>query len=164
MSENTKAGFTDDIYQLVTFHLENEEFAVNILNIQGINRMVEITKIPNSPEFVEGIINLRGKVIPIVDLRKRLGMPQKEYDNETRFIVVEFSKRVIGFVVDSVHEVLRINKNIIEPPPKMVAGIETDYITAVGKLDDRLLILLDLEKVLSLDQKDVLNEIVETNN
>jgi purine-binding chemotaxis protein CheW len=144
--------------------LENEEFAVNILNIQGINRMVEITKIPNSPEFVEGIINLRGKVIPIVDLRKRLGMPQKEYDNETRFIVVEFSKRVIGFVVDSVHEVLRINKNIIEPPPKMVAGIETDYITAVGKLDDRLLILLDLEKVLSLDQKDVLNEIVETNN
>ena len=164
MSENTKAGFTDDIYQLVTFHLENEEFAVNILNIQGINRMVEITKIPNSPEFVEGIINLRGKVIPIVDLRKRLGMPQKEYDNETRFIVVEFSKRVIGFVVDSVHEVLRINKNIIEPPPKMVAGIETDYITAVGKLDDRLLILLDLEKVLSLDQKEALNEIVETNN
>jgi purine-binding chemotaxis protein CheW len=135
--------------QLVSFHLGNEEFAVDILNIQGINRMIEITKVPNAPEYVEGIINLRGKVIPIIDLRKRLGMEQKEYDKETRFIVVEIKARVVGFIVDSVNEVLRINRNITEPPPPMVSGIDADYITAVGKLQDRLLILLDLDRILS---------------
>ena len=91
-----------DLLQLVTFHLANEEFAVDILNIQGINRMVEITKVPNAPEFVEGIINLRGRVIPLICLRKRLGMPEREYDKSTRFIVVEINSRVIGFIVDSV--------------------------------------------------------------
>ncbi len=159
MTEATKGSYTDEIFQLVTFQLGNEEFAVNILNIQGINRMVQITQIPNAPEFVEGIINLRGKVIPIVDLRKRLGMDDRDYDNATRFIVVEFSHRVIGFIVDSVHEVLRINKNIIEPAPQMVAGIDADYITGVAKLEDRLLIMLDLEKVLTFEQKEVLNQI-----
>ncbi|HPP40673.1 MAG TPA: chemotaxis protein CheW, partial [Candidatus Kapabacteria bacterium] len=137
------------LLQLVSFHIEEEEFAVDILNIQGINRMMNITRVLNTPTFVEGIINLRGQVIPVVNLRKRLGFPPKEPDKSTRIIVVEIGKRVIGFIVDSVNEVLRISSSITEPPPPMVAGIDSEYITAVGKLDDRLLILLDLEKVLS---------------
>ncbi len=147
------------LLQLVSFHIEEEEFAVDILNIQGINRMMNITRVPNTPAFVEGIINLRGQVIPIVNLRKRLGFPPKEPDKATRIIVVEIGKRVIGFIVDSVNEVLRISSSITEPPPPMVASIDSEYITAVGKLDDRLLILLDLEKVLSGEELNVLENI-----
>ena len=121
--------------------------------------MMNITRVPNTPAFVEGIINLRGQVIPVVNLRKRLGFPPKEPDKATRIIVVEIGKRVIGFIVDSVNEVLRISSSITEPPPPMVAGIDSEYITAVGKLEDRLLILLDLEKVLSGDELNVLEKI-----
>ncbi len=149
----------NDLLQLVTFHLANEEFAVDILNIQGINRMVEITKVPNAPEFVEGIINLRGRVIPLICLRKRLGMPEKDYDKSTRFIVVEINSRVIGFIVDSVSEVLRISSTITESTPPMISSIDSHFITGIAKLDDRLLILLDLEKVLSFSQQSELDRI-----
>ncbi len=147
------------LLQLVSFHIGDEEFAVDILNIQGINRMMDITRVPNSPDFVEGIINLRGQVIPVVNLRRRLGFEQIEANKDTRIIVVEIAKRVVGFIVDNVNEVLRINSSITEPPPPMVAGIESEYITAVGKLDDRLLILLDLEKVLTVEEKEILKHI-----
>jgi purine-binding chemotaxis protein CheW len=146
----------DDILQLVTFHIGDEEFAVDILNIQGINRMVEVTETPNAPDFVEGIINLRGKVIPLINLRKRLGLPSIAWDKSSRFIVVELGDKVLGFIVDSVNEVLRINSNATEPPPSMVAGIRSDFITSVAKYDNRLLILLDLNKILSKDEKDII--------
>lgn len=154
-----QAEFYGDELQLVTFHIGDEEFAADILNIQGINRMLEVTKVPNSPEFVEGIINLRGKVIPIIDLRRRLGMPPKEYDKNTRFIVVELKQKVIGFIVDSVNEVLRINKSITEPPPETVSNIDSKFITAVGKLNDRLLILLDLDQILSDEEIETTQEL-----
>jgi len=154
MSENLKKEISagragKEILQLVTFFIGNEEFAVDILNIQGINRMVEVTAVPNSPEFLEGIINLRGRVIPLINLRKRMCLPDRKSDKSTRFIVVEINNKVIGFVVDSVNEVLRLDSSIIEPPPAIVTGVRSDFITSVGKLPDRLLILLDLEKVLS---------------
>jgi purine-binding chemotaxis protein CheW len=154
-------GSYDEELQLVSFHIGEEEFAVDILNIQGINRMVEVTKVPNAPEYVEGIINLRGSVIPIIDLRRRLGMPQKDYDKDTRFIVVEVHTKVLGFIVDSVNEVLRISSNITEPPPPMVAGVDSEFITAVGKLEDRLLILLNIEKVLSKEQAGAIGDFAE---
>ena len=163
MLNKDQSSSHDELLQLVTFHIGDEEFGVDILNIQGINRMVEVTKVPNAPDYVEGIINLRGKVIPIIDLRKRLGMSEKEYDKNTRFIVVEMKDKVIGFIVDSVNEVLRINKSITEPPPPMVSGIDSDFITAVGKLEDRLLILLDIEKILSAREQEELDKIVENN-
>lgn len=147
---------SSNLLQLVSFHIGEEEFAVDILNIQGINRMMDITRVPNSPDFVEGIINLRGQVIPVVNLRKRLNFDSREADKDTRIIVVEIANRVVGFIVDNVNEVLRINSSITEPPPPMVAGIDSEYITAVGKLDDRLLILLDLEKVLTGEERDLL--------
>jgi purine-binding chemotaxis protein CheW len=136
-----------ELLQLVSFHIGNEEFGADILKIQEIIRTMAITKVPNSPDFVEGVINLRGRVIPVVDLRIKLGLPKKEYDNYTRIIVVEIMGKVIGFIVDSVSEVLRIPKSITETPPELVTNINSEYITAVGKLEDRLLILLDLEKV-----------------
>jgi purine-binding chemotaxis protein CheW len=147
--KNNEINHSAEILQLVTFNIDDEEFGVDIMNIQGINRMIEVTQVPNSPDYIDGIINLRGKVIPIVNLRKRLDMQEKEHDRNTRFIVVEVQQKVIGFIVDSVNEVLRISTNIIEPPPSIVAGVNSDYITSVGKLEDRLLILLDLEKVLT---------------
>jgi purine-binding chemotaxis protein CheW len=139
---------TEEMLQLVSFTIGQEEFGLGIHSIQEINRMVDITRVPNSPEFVSGVINLRGKVIPIIDLRKRFGFPPKESDRNTRIIVVELGDTVVGFVVDSVSEVLRIPKNITEPPPPIVAGIGSEYITAVAKLENRLLILLDLERIL----------------
>lgn len=146
------------ILQLVTFKLGTEEFGVDILKVQEINKMMNITKIPNAPAFIEGVINLRGKIIPIVDLRKRLGFREQPYDKSTRIIVVELEGLVLGFIVDSVSEVLRIPENTIEPPPSMVAGIESEYIEGVGKLDDRLLILLELKKVFSSpERKDIEN-------
>jgi purine-binding chemotaxis protein CheW len=148
---DTNAGATaksEALLQLVSFTVGNEEFGVDILKVQEINRMLDVTRIPNSPAHVVGVINLRGKVIPVVDLRQRFGMQQKVQDKSTRIVVVELSGRVIGFVVDAVNEVLRIPSSVTEPPPRIVTGVEAEYITAVGKLEDRLLILLNLEKLL----------------
>ncbi len=150
-AQNSVVG--DELLQLVSFNIGEEEFGVDILKVQEINRMLEVTRVPNAPEYVDGVINLRGKVIPIIDLRRRFGMERKEHDKNTRIVVVELSGKVVGFVVDAVQEVLRIHKSVTEPPPPIAAGIEADYITAVGKLEDRLLILLDLERVLANDEK-----------
>lgn len=152
---NLKTG-TSEILQLVSFKIGSEEFGVDILNVQEINKMVQITKVPNSPEFVEGVINLRGRVIPIIDLRTRLRLPKIEHNKDTRIIVVEISGRTIGFIVDSVQEVLRIPINITEAPPEIVSGIDSEFIKSVGKLEDRLLILIDLEKVLSEKEKSMI--------
>lgn len=138
----------DEVLQLVSFNIEDEEFGLDILKVQEIIRMVEITRVPNAPIFVKGVINLRGKVIPIIDLRSRMGVPSKEIGKNTRIIVVELDNKIIGFIVDNVNEVIRINKNITDPPPPMVSGVEAKYITAIAKLTERLLILLDLEKIL----------------
>ncbi len=153
MSEHQSNGSgmktAEELLQLVSFKIGNEEFGVDILKVQEINRMMDITRVPNSPSYVEGVINLRGKVIPVVDLRQRLGLESKERDKHTRIIVMELTGKVVGFVVDAVSEVLRIPRSVTEPPPAMGNGSTADYITAVGKLDDRLLTLLDLEQVLS---------------
>ena len=155
MAESQSEG----LLQLVSFNLGKEEFAVDILKIQEINRMVEITKVPKSPEFVEGVINLRGKVIPIIDLRKRFKLPGSESTKQTRIVVVDIDDMVVGLVVDAVSEVLRLPANTVEPPPPIVAGIDSEYISGVGKLEDRLLILLELDKVLSKDEKKVLETV-----
>lgn len=150
---------SSEILQLVGFMIGNEEYAVDILKVQEINRIIQITKVPNSPEFIEGVINLRGKVIPILDLRIRLGMAKKEHDSHTRIIVVEIAQKTIGFIVDEVTEVLRIPRNVIEAPPELVAGAKSEFITGVGKLEDRLLILLDLDKIITTEETKVLTGI-----
>lgn len=148
-----------ELIQLVTFSIGEEEFGVDILKVQEIIRTMEITKVPKAPDFVEGVINLRGNVIPIIDLRKRFGLATREHDKHTRIIVIEISNMIVGFVVDSVSEVLRIPANTVEPPPPVVSGLESEYISGVGKLEDRLLILLDLDRLLSGDEKKVLQQV-----
>ena len=144
------------LLQLVTFNISQEEFGIDILKVQEIIRTMEITKVPRAPEFVEGVINLRGKVIPIIDLRRRFGMDPRKHDNQTRIVVVELLGMIVGFVVDSVSEVLRIPVDTVVPPPAIVSGIDSEYISGVGKLDDRLLILIDLEKLLSNQEHEAL--------
>lgn len=139
--------------QLVTFRLEKEEFGIDIQKVQEINRMIEITRIPNAPEYVEGVVNLRGQVIPIVSLRTKLGFGQVEYDKSTRIMVAEVDGKTLGFIVDSVSEVLRIddtgaNARTIEPAPAIAGGNESAYIEGVINLTDRILILLDLKALL----------------
>ncbi len=149
VEENGGVSVVGEMLQLVTFNLGSEEFALDILLVQEINRRVEITKVPKTPEFVEGVINLRGKIVPVLDLRKRFGLVGHEFTAQSRIIVVNIDNRVLGLLVDSVSEVLQIPAHTIEPPPPLVAGIDAAYIKGIGKFEDRLLILLDLGKVLS---------------
>jgi purine-binding chemotaxis protein CheW len=158
-NEETKKD-QKELLQLVSFKIGDEEFGVDILSVQEINRMSQITKVPNTPEFIEGVINLRGRIIPVIDLRVKLGMVRKEHSKNTRIVVVELKGQTIGFIVDEVSEVLRIPKDITEAPPDMVGGVNADYITSIGKLEDRLLILLDLEKILSTSEFNVLETAV----
>jgi len=148
------AAQTDqDLLQLVSFVVGAEEYAIPILAVQEINRMMAITRVPQSPPFVEGVINLRGKVIPVVDLRKRFGMTVSEATGDERIIVVEVQgeteARVIGFTVDKVNRVLRIGSDIVEPAPAMACGADSEYVLGVGKLEEGLLILLSLDKLFS---------------
>ncbi len=147
---------TSEILQLVSFKIGREEFGIDILAVQEIIKMIEITKVPNAPDFIEGVINLRGRIIPIIYLRKRLGMPVVENTKNTRIVVVEISEKTVGFIVDEVQEVLRISTDITEKPPELVSGIESDYITAVAKLEDRLLILLELDRILANEDLNLL--------
>jgi purine-binding chemotaxis protein CheW len=156
--EAKKAERDQEILQLVTFHVAREEFAVDILDVREINRMMEITRVPQAPEFVEGVINLRGQVIPVVDLRKRFGLEAEERDKNTRIVVVELGSKVVGFLVDSVSEVLRVSTSLVEPPPALASGIEADYIRGVVKLEDRLLVLLDLHRLLNRGEARELQE------
>jgi purine-binding chemotaxis protein CheW len=153
---HTLAKGEDSLLQLVTFNISEEEFGVDILKVQEIIRTMDITKVPRAPVFVEGVINLRGKVIPILDLRRRFGMQARPHDKQTRIIVIELGSMIVGFVVDGVSEVLRISASTVEPPPAVVSGLESEYISGVGKLEDRLLILLDLDKLLTTSEKDAL--------
>ncbi len=153
MAESTEIKQTDDLEQMVTFNLGQEEFGVNILQVQEINRMVEITSVPQTDQYVEGIINLRGKVIPIINLRKKFGMPDRENDNQTRIVVVDVSGETVGMVVDGVSEVLRVKAESLENAPGMISGsrksgLGAEYIKAIVKLDKRLLIYLNLENII----------------
>ena len=153
MSEDVSihdAESADDLLQLVIFQLGGEEFGVEIMQVQEIIRMPEITRIPQSPEYVEGVINLRGKIIVVINLDTRFGLNSKELDDDSRIIIVEVGDNVVGMVVDSVSEVLRLSTSNVEQAPEIISTkIRADYLKGVGKLDDRLLILLDLERVLS---------------
>lgn len=134
--------------QLVVFRLGNEEYGVEITQVREIIKMKEITRIPNAPDFVEGVINLRGQITTVTDLRKRLGTNGSDNNDQTRIIIVELDRSTIGMIVDSVSEVLRLGKNEIDSTPEIVSNLETKYIRGVGKLKDRLLILLDLNRIL----------------
>lgn len=134
--------------QLVSFRLAQEEYGIEITKVQEIILMGEITRVPQTPSFIKGLINLRSTVIPIVDLRTRFSLEQKGISDETRIMVVNVRGKTIGIIVDAVSEVLRIEKSRISPPPPTVAGLGREYLTGLIKLENRLLILLDIDKIL----------------
>ncbi len=134
--------------QLVAFNLANEIYGVDIFLINEIIRMREITQIPRTSPDIEGVVNLRGKIVPILDLRKRLGLPDVERNANTRIIIVELSDCTVGMVVDGVTGVLRMKESHIEPPSQLVSDVKSDFIRGVGKSDSTLVILLNLDKVL----------------
>ena len=142
--------------QLVVFNIGRAEYGIDILKTYEIMRQQEITQVPRSPQFVEGIINLRGNVIPIIDLRKRFNIQNVENTKKTRTIVVAIKDRHFGIIVDNVNEVISISTSIIEPPMPVVSGLSADYIMGIGKMEDHLLIILDIEKILTTEEKIVL--------
>ncbi len=147
------------LLQIVSFVIGEEEFGVNILNVQEIIRPVEITRVPNTTDFVVGVINLRGKIVPVVDLRKRFGMQSREIDKSTRIVVIELQDQVVGFMIDMVRQVIRLDRSVIEPPPELATGREAPYIRGVARLEDRLLTLIDLEVLLRDDTQAVLDTV-----
>lgn len=150
MVKNTERKIMDEEH-LVTFKIDNEEYGIKIKQVQEINRMTEVTKIPRAPYFIDGIVNLRGNIIPALDLRKLFGLAEKEQTDATRIIIVDSGGMKIGIVVDAVSEVLRFDKALIEPPPDILSnGIESEYVEGVGKLNDgkRMILILSLDKVL----------------
>ncbi len=148
--------------QLVVFDLASEFYGVDIGDVREINRMQAITRVPGAPPFVEGVINLRGRVVPVVDLRKRLNLKVGEQTQESRIVVVDIGGRDVGVIVDAVSEVLRIPTTTIEPPSSMITNIESDYLRGIAKLDAKLVILLDLNKVLSTIEMGKVSAIVES--
>ena len=147
-----------DEQQLVVFDLADEGYGVDISAVREIIRLQEITRVPRTPEFVEGVINLRGKVIPVIDLRKRFGLTVEAESQDNRIVVVDIGDQDIGVVVDAVTEVLRIPTDSVEPPASVITTADSDYLLGIAKLDSRLIILLDLRKVLSVDEQGALSE------
>jgi purine-binding chemotaxis protein CheW len=155
MAEMTKEGET----QLVVFVLAKEEFACNIADVREVLKMIRVTPLPRSLDFVEGVINLRGEVIPVIDLRKRFNLPSVERTDESRIIIVEVEERMVGLTVDSVSEVIRLSNKQIQEAPNQVAGEQTNLIMGVGKIDDRMLIILNLERILTSEEQIALDDL-----
>ena len=155
--EDRKQQFSGEVIQVVSFRLGSEEYGVDIAQVQEIIRMVEITHVPRAPRFMEGVINLRGQLIPIIDLRTRFRMSRTAATKSTRIVVTEIGSKRVGIVVDSVSEVLNIPIENVEDAPEMIAGVGTEYIQGVGKMNDRLIIMLDLTMVISGEEKQQLD-------
>ena len=159
----------EQLIQLVGFKIDNELFGVDILMVQEIIRSAPITYVPNSPDFVEGVINLRGSIIPVIDLRKRLNLHTANYKKERDWILIlDIAGRVTGFIVDLVTEVIKVQENSIEPPPDiLVAGLQSQYIRGVCEIEHNLLILLDFNRILLVDEVKKLKSLAldqDTNN
>ncbi len=147
--------------QVVGFRIGNETFGVRIGAVREIVRVPEITAVPSAPETIEGVINLRGKIIPVMDLRKRFGQTDVQPDKKNRILVVELENKLVGLIVNAASEVLRIAPSEIEPPGNLFAEGESGYVTGVGKLKGRLIILLDIAKLLHRPEFKRLEEAAE---
>lgn len=146
---------------IVGFRVGLETFGVPITCVHEIVRVPEITNVPDSAEFVEGVINLRGKIVSVVDLRKRFGEKKTTPDKKNRVIVVESEGKLVGLIVDAASEVMKIPHSDIEPPPQILSDSDSGYVTGVGKLKDRLVILVDLSRVLQRGDLRKASEVAE---
>ena len=148
----------NELIQMVSFHLDNEEYGLEVLKVREIIRMVTITHMPNTPHYVEGIINLRGKVIPIISMRKRFGLMETENSSHTRVIIMDVAGELLGFTVDSVSEVIRVSASEIQPSPSVASGgVGHEYISGVINHGERLLVLLNLDLMFSNEENELLH-------
>ena len=150
MSEQT---YSSNEIQLVVFKLGSEEYGVSILQVQEIKRITEITRVPHTPEYIKGVINLRGSVLPVIDLKKRLNLPPQVATEDARIIIVKVKEISVGMMVDAVSEVMTINEENIDSPDVVAGSVSANYLSGVGKLDNRLLILLNLETIIGIGQE-----------
>lgn len=149
----SKVKVQEETKQLIIFKLGNDEFGVDILQVREIEKVDQtVTRVPKSPSFVEGVINLRGEIVPIVDLRKRFGLVARQVTNESRVIIVEVNENLVGMVVDSVVEVIRVGISNIEETPTITKGVDVYFLSGVAKIDSRLVILINLERALSAEE------------
>ena len=139
-------------YQLILFTLGNSLYGISIEEVSEINRMEEITILPKAPAYIEGVINLRGNVVPVIDLRKRFGMKQVERNNKNKIIILFLGKRLFGVIVDSVYEVLTLPKDSIEPSLPTASGLKSEFINSIGKYDDKLIIILEISRILQSNE------------
>ncbi len=152
------ASVTEQEEQLVVFELAGESYGVDIGAVNTIIRMQQITHVPRAPEYVEGVINLRGNIIPVVDLRKRFGLEAREDTKASRIVVVETLLGAFGLIVDAVTETLTVSRGVIEPPSSIVATADSRYLRGVAKLEGRLIILLEIEQIVAALEGDDLTE------
>jgi len=145
--------YSNSEMQLVVFKLGREEYGVSILQVQEIKRITEITRVPHTPEYIKGVINLRGSVLPVIDLKKRLNLPQQVSTEDARIIIVKVKEISVGMIVDAVSEVMTINEENIDSPDVVAGSVAANYLSGVGKLENRLLILLNLETITGIGQE-----------
>jgi len=160
LDDNFDDEISDEI-QLVIFKLGEEEYGVDIMQVKEIIRPTTITKVPQMPPFVEGIISLRGEILPIIDLREKFGLPKAATTRSTRILVINLEDTTIGGIVDEVSEVLRLPNDSITPPPSVIKGSNAEYLKGVGQLSGRIIILLDMSKILSTNEMIRIQEIKE---
>lgn len=142
--------------KIIIFQLKEKEYAIPVSQVRSIEKIQHITRVPRTLNYIKGVINLRGVVTPIVDLRNRFGLDESDYSDSTRVIIVALPQMEVGLIVDAANDVIDINTDAIEPPPEVVGVTEAEYISGVVKVDKRLKILLDLEKVLNIDEVKVI--------
>lgn len=146
--------------QFVVFRLGKSEFGIDIMNVKEISAYEESTSVPNAPSFIEGVLNFRGNVIPIINLKERLKLGKSEVTKDTRIIVVTIEEKEVGFIVDEASQTLRVTNDKIDPVPSFTGGVDRRYITGVGKLDERrLLIIIDLMKILSETELEAIQDL-----
>lgn len=149
----SEKSYSSSEVQLVVFKLGREEYSVSILQVQEIKRITDITRVPHTPDYIKGVINLRGSVLPVIDLKKRLNLPQQMSTEDTRIIIVKVGELSVGMIVDAVSEVMTIKQENIDSPEVVAGSVAASYLSGVGKLDNRLLILLNLEEIIGIGQE-----------
>lgn len=149
LAESEPSG---SIVQLVTFHLDEETYGIDVMQVQEVLRVTEIAPVPGAPPYVLGIFNLRGNVVTVIDTRGRFSLPPAEITDSTRIVIIESEQQVVGILVDGVAEVVELNTDTIDPAPNVGNEESSRYIQGVATLDDRLLIVVDLNKLLSEDE------------
>jgi len=157
MANETRMQATEE--RVVVFALAGELYGLDIFRVQGIIKMPAVTRVPRAPEFVEGVINLRGEIVPIIDLRKRFGLGALDVGADTRIINVEMGDHLVGLIVDGVEEVLNIPLDGVAPPPDLVTTMDSVYLRGIANLEERLVILLDLDRVLTTSEQQALGRI-----